>query len=619
MSERRARRLVAVALAVVCVVLYAPGLDAGFLADDLFQISMLERRMGSYSVAHLYAFAPGDAASNAAHVQRGSLPWWTHPDFRFVMVRPLSSLLLTLDHLVFPRQPFAHHLHSALWFTAVLGTGYALLRRLLGPWIALVAVASFAIDETMTWMVAWLANRCAMVCTVFAFMALWVHIRSARDPGAFRGRARLLELLLWLGTFAGGEYAVGGVAYLGAFMLLGDPRPLRARLLSLWPSLVALVAFVGVYIALGGGVYGATTYVDPFRETAQFFKVVGHRVPRMAGEVWSNWSGQSERFWIRHADSGLSERVMPREVGDLAVLAYRHAAFSVVTSLAWIGPTWLLMRRHLSAQERRALRWLALGSLLALVPIAAIPPVTRALLLPNLGAAAFVGAALVATVRAWRRGPSPLPQRLALLALSVLAVHVHFVREYAHAREHMVSILDLQRAYVQFYRRDAFEELDLEGKHVVVVATPGLVTGIHGASMMHVLGMEAPKTWHVLGIGSRPYTVRRVGARKLEVGSVGEVMHQKPQEVLFRDVRDALHVGDRVEAGLFSATVLADRNGEGPSSVMFDFRWPLDDPRIVMLVVGPDGLERFPVPRVGQVVPVTPPALPAVRIDQGAG
>ena len=201
MTQRHALWVAFAAIAIVCLALYLPGLDAGYLADDLFQISMLEGRMGSYSVAHLYAFAPGDVASNAAHVQRGSLPWWTHPEFRFVMVRPLSSLLLALDHLLFPRQAFAHHLHSAVWFAAVLGSGYALLRRLVGPWIAVIAIGSFAVDETMTWMVAWLANRCAMVCTVFAFTALWVHIRTARDGTAFRGKGRWLELLLWLGAF----------------------------------------------------------------------------------------------------------------------------------------------------------------------------------------------------------------------------------------------------------------------------------------------------------------------------------------------------------------------------------------------------------------------------------
>lgn len=606
MNAQRALWVAFGAIALVCFVLYAPGLDAGYLADDLFQISMLEQRMGSYSIAHLYAFAPGDAATNAAHVQRGSLPWWTHPEFRFVMVRPLSSLLLSFDHFVAPRQAFVHHLHSALWFLAVVGTGYALLRRVLGPWIAVVAIASFAVDETMTWMIAWLANRCALVCTVFAFTALWVHIRSARDPEAFRGRGRWLELVLWLGAFAGGEYAVGGVAYLGAYTLLGEQRGWKTRVRSTWPAAVALIAFVVTYMLLGGGVYGGTTYVDPFRETGQFLSVMGHRVPRMAGEVWTNWAGESGRFWLRYAESGLSERVMPSGVETVGV--YRHAAFAIATSLAWMVPTWRLARGYWSDDERRAIRWLVLGSVFALLPISAIPPATRALMLPNFGAAAFVGASLVALARALRAGA--LAHRIGLGVLGLVIVYLHFVREYGYTREHLDAILRAQRSHAQYYLNDAFTELDLRDKHVVVVSTPGLVTGIHGVSMMHVLGMQAPKTWHVLGIGPRAYMLRRIGRRTLEVSSVGEVMHQTPQEVLFRNAHDALKEGDTVDAGLFVATVLDDRRGAGPGSVMFRFRWALDDPRIVVLEVGHDGLRPLALPAEGAVKPLSPPALP---------
>lgn len=611
MNERRWAWLAVAAIALVCGHLYWPGLDSGFLADDLFQISMLEGRMGSYSPAHLYAFAPGDPASNAAHVRQGSLPWWTHPDFRFVMVRPLSSLLLAFDHLAFPRQAFAHHLHSALWFVAVLGSGYALLKRLLNPWMAVAALGCFAVDETMAWMVSWLANRCALICTVFAFSALWVHVRQAREDGSFRGRGRWLELLLWLGAFAGGEYAVGGVAYLGAYVLLGDQRPWKTRIVSLWPAVVALGAFLVAFALLGGGVYGATTYVDPFRDPGVFLQVLGHRVPRMVGEVWSNWCGDLARFWSRYESSGLSQEVMRPELTDLEDRTYRLAAFSVGTTLAWAVPAWVLARRQWTDAEARTLRWIVLGSVLAVLPIAAIPPATRALLLPNFGAAAFVGALVVALVRALRSGSSStLLGRVLLGGVATLGVYLHVVREYVYAREHLAGLLLAGSTAERAFRTEAFAALDLEDKHVVVLSTPGLLTGVHGISMMHVYGQQAPKTWHALGIGQRAYTLRRLEDNVLELSSVGGPMHASLQELLFRNARDALSKGDAVDAGLFVATVLADRGGAGPGSVKFEFLWSLDDPRLVFLQVGPQGLLPFTVPATGTLVPLAPPGLP---------
>ncbi|MEM6294262.1 MAG: hypothetical protein AAGA54_23495 [Myxococcota bacterium] len=617
MSETKRNRAIMAAmgvLAVVCAVLYGPALKIGFLADDLFQISMLEGRFGAYSPAHLYAFAPDNPEATAMHIQRGSLPWWTHPHFRFVMVRPLSSLLLSFDHAVFPRQAYAHHLHSALWFVAALGCGFALVKRLTGTVFAAAFVACFAVDETMAWMVAWLANRCALVCTAFAFLALLVRIRAVESEDDSL-RARLIELALWLGAFAGGEYAVGGIAYLGAYTVLGDPRPFVVRGKTLWPALIALGGFMLAYALLGGGVYGGTTYVDPIRETGQFLEVMGHRVPRMLGEVWTNMAGESERFWLRYSGSGLSVRVMPPEIEDLGVQAYRHGIFVTGLSVLFFAPAWWAARRWWSARERRAIRWIVFGSVLALLPIAAIPPATRALMLPNFGAAVFVGGCLVAVGRAWQARSGDWVPRIVLSAWAIGLVYVHAGREYRYAREQIDALLGAQRAYAQYYRTESFVGLDLADKHVVVVATPGLVTGIHGVSMMHVFGMNAPKTWHVLGIGPRPYTLRKIGKRRLELSGVGGAMHMTPQEILFRNPADALRKGERVDAGLFVAEVLNDRNGVGPASVSFTFQWALDDPRLVFLEVGPDGLRPFTIPKRGKTLALPPPALPTVAQD----
>jgi hypothetical protein len=601
-----------VLVCIVALVLYGDSLDAGFLADDLFHISMLEGLFGDYSIAHLYAFAPEDPESTARHIQRGSLPWWTHPQFRFVMVRPLSSLLIAFDHAAFPRQPFVHHLHTIVWFFAVIVLTFRMLRIATSTWIALIAITSFAIDETMCWMVAWLANRCALVSTVFVMLALAVHLRA--DPKQLSPRARLVELLCWALAFSGGEYAVGGVAILCGYELVGHDAPWRQRLLALWPALAAMLVFITAYVAIRGGVYGATTYIDPFTDTGQFLRSAADRLPRMAGEVWVNMNGESERFYLRYQASGLAQWVMPDDGSDILVQAWRHARFVMGLTAILVLPAWWLARRHLTANERRGIHWIVVGCMLALIPVSAIPPATRSLMLANIAAATFVGAVTVAAFRAWRepigRAAKPWARRIGLTIWTLAILYIHLWREWSYVNQVQDALLSATRSYEKFYASAHFDEHPVGGKHVIVIATSGLVTGIHGVSMMNVLGYEMPATWHVLAMGPRGYTVRRLSARTLEVAAVGGTMHWTPEEALFRSPADALLKGDTVEAGVFTAKVIADHGGIGPSSVVYKFDYRLDDPRLVFLVSGREGLEPFVIPPRGKMIAVHPPTLP---------
>lgn len=622
-SQTWRRRIVwawAAVLTLLMVWVFGDALGVGFIADDLFQISMLEGLFGKFSVAHLYAFAPGDAETNAAHVARGSLPWWTHPDFRFVMLRPLSSLLLAFDHWLWPRQPFVQHLHSALWVAVMLTVAFRLARATTTTFIAAAAITTFAFDETMTWMLAWLANRCAIVCTTFALGALLVRVG---DDAAFRAgrisksfaRRRWLELVLWMLAFSGGEYAVGGVAYFVGYQALGAPGDWRRRLVALWPAAVALTIFAAVYVSIHGGVYGTTTYIDPLSEPGHFLESALHRIPRMLGEVWLDMSGESDRFWFKYYEAGISDWVMPRDGADLNTQAFRHARFALVGVLGFVGVSWALARSYLDAAERRTVRWLAFGSVLSLIPMAAIPPATRSLLLPNFGAAVFIGAVVVAAFRAWRVWAAPWQRwvrRVALSAIVGLIVCIQAYLETFYVQQFLQAMLDVQGAYAQFYRNGRFDELELRDKHVVVVATPGLVSGIHGISMLNVLGYPTPKSWHVLGIGQRAYTLRVVGRRGLELSPVGGPMHFSPQEELFRSPAAALGVGDRVDAGIFRARILSDFAGAGPGATLFRFEWPLTDPRLVFLQVGPDGLKPFVMPPKGKMIAIKPPKLPGM-------
>lgn len=611
-------RLWLLATAVGVVVLFWPGLDAGFLADDLFQISMWEGFFAQRSVFGLYSFVFDDPAVTAEHIRRGTLPWWTVLDWRFAMLRPLSSLTLAVDHWLFGRRPFIHHVHSLLWVFATLGVAYALVRQSLGRAIAAVAVTTFAVDESMAWMVSWLANRCALVCATFGLAALLVHIRrrpplSSGDTPLGGARRWWLELGLWSLAFAGGEYAACAVAYLGAYELVEGPGRWRDKAASLAPALIPMTIFGVVFVVGGFGVMGATTYIDPFGQPLEYLGGLFHRIPRMLGELWVAIPGEYPRVHERFGDTGLVEWVLPRDGSSTDVLVRRHARLAFAVAVPIVSVTWWLALRWLERHERRTLAWMVLGSCVALVPISAIPPATRSLLLPSFGVAVWVAGIALAAFRAIRQGVKARGEAIRRVALVVFAaafVVAQIVWEAARSRELTLGILDAQAAYRRFYDNLDRHQVSLTGKHVVVVATPGLVTGIHALSWLYVLDRPLPESWHVLAMGQRPYLVRRHGVSTLEVSSVGNVMHRGPNEGLFRPADVQLSRGAVVDAGLFRAEVVHVQE-RGPDAILFHFERELDDPELLFLVVGKNGLEPFAVPPIGRTVAVKPPEFPA--------
>ena len=127
-------------------ILFLPAIRTPRFLDDYFQTSMIE---GTYpaprSPFDLYDFV-GDA-DRALLLDRGLLPWWSHPQLKVRFLRPLSSALLYADHRVFGDHPLLSHLHSFAWWAAAVLAAGALYRRTLTSRAAVVAT-SFCIPVT---------------------------------------------------------------------------------------------------------------------------------------------------------------------------------------------------------------------------------------------------------------------------------------------------------------------------------------------------------------------------------------------------------------------------------------------------------------------------------------
>src|SRR5215217_2063650 len=88
---------------VLATLVRLPTLGAPFESDDYSLIAAIERGPGERaplmnSKFQLWAFYDGVPAHTIAATYSGALPWWTAPEARLALLRPLSSVVLTAIH-----------------------------------------------------------------------------------------------------------------------------------------------------------------------------------------------------------------------------------------------------------------------------------------------------------------------------------------------------------------------------------------------------------------------------------------------------------------------------------------------------------------------------------------
>jgi hypothetical protein len=200
----RLRRALLIATAVVALFIHLPGLRTPLLLDDYTQRAMADGRYPSPpGPFQLYDFI--NDANRAALLDRGVLPWWSHPKMVMRFLRPLSSALLWVDYRVAGGNPVWGHLHSLLWWVAACFAVHFLLRRLFSDRVAWFGVAIFAFAPCHALPLSWMANREEIVSTALGTAALAIYLR-------WREERRPLDGLVSLGLFSlavlAGEYTL---------------------------------------------------------------------------------------------------------------------------------------------------------------------------------------------------------------------------------------------------------------------------------------------------------------------------------------------------------------------------------------------------------------------------
>jgi hypothetical protein len=130
---------------------------AGFVWDDIPLIvqnrALADASFGALFTSDLWAdTGAGDVASG--------------------YYRPMVLLSFAVDRSIFGLEPAGYHLHSLLWHLLSMVMLHRLVRPLMSPGAALLAVAFFGLHPAQSEVVAWIAARNDLMATALGFGAL---------------------------------------------------------------------------------------------------------------------------------------------------------------------------------------------------------------------------------------------------------------------------------------------------------------------------------------------------------------------------------------------------------------------------------------------------------------
>jgi len=526
----------------------------------------------------MFNFASGDVAATERLMDIGIWPWWTFPEIHAAFFRPVAVASHWLDYQFWPDHPPFMHLHSVLWFAVLVHATTKMYRRFLGyAWTAGLAALLYAIDDARGMPVGFLANRNAILATLFGVYAVICHDRWRRDgwaPGA------VLAPLLFAVSLLSSEFGIGAAAYLFAHALFIDRGGLRSRVLAMMPYVAVIAAWRVMWTKLGYGIWGVGFYVDPLREPLEYLAALFERAPVLVLGQFLLPPSDLHLLWV---DLGLK---WPCSAGALAMVVVIAA----------------IMLPRLT--KNAATRFWACGALMSLVPICSTFAADRLLFFVGLGGFALI-ADFVATVqrpqteRGLRAMPPSAFASARTLAILLIVVHLAIAPLALAVRSALPAG---PPALVEKLQVKLHIGNEVERQSVVVINAPLPLLVGYLPQRRALEGLPVPAHTRVLApcdpngiVWSRP------DANTIVIRPAGGFIAYSFDR-LARDSDHAMAAGQRVELTGMTAEVLAVTDDGRPAEVAFHFDVPLEDPTLRWLCWGREGFEPTVPPPIGSQV-----------------
>ena len=511
-----------------------PSLGLGFFMDDWFALARL--RMEQSWFPDLFRFIHEGRAD-----QQG--PWWTHPQLEMAFWRPLSALTARIDDTLFGLHAWGWHLHSVLWFVALLGLAHLAYERLLPGKVGAWAFFAYAIDDVHFLPVAWLSNRNALICAVFSLWSITAYTRDHRP------RTGLRALFPFVLALLSGEAGIEAIGYFAAFELVSQ-QPWRERALRFAPMLAIGIGYLGLRQSLGYGVRNSASYFDPLTDPGTWLtQAPGRFFANFGAFLWTT----PLNLWLFHPEA----RLPLIGAGVVAV-----GATLAILQRAW--PT-------IPTEQRRTLTWLGVGSVLALVPALSAFPATRLGTLPAFGSSAL----LVVAIDQWRKTKRTeadpgffLRTSGGILSMNVWSAPLSWIFHYG-----VVGWLGTSALTTSLHA-------DLGGsgvREVFLVNAPEPSVGLFLPAMRWVTTGTPPPRYTILSLSPTLRWSRTGPDRFVIEAPEGKALLQSEFERIFGGEQLELKTGYLMRRGSLSVHIL-EADERGPTRVEIKLDRSLDDP-----------------------------------------
>jgi hypothetical protein len=492
----------------------------------------------------LFTFTIGDSADNHGLMDVGvMLPWWSDETLRISFFRPLASLTHLLDERLWPASPAMMHLHSLVWLFAMLIAASLVYIRLDddAPVLAGLGFLLYALCDAHATIVAWLANRNALIAGTFALLAIVGHDAWRRANRPFMGAVAATAFAAALGA---GELAIGALGYIVAHaVFIEKGTPLR-RAGSLLPYAAIVVVWRVGWARAGFGAHGSGAYIDPLADPAGFLA-----------------AAPTKLIMLLHAQFS----VPPADVAFLAPPSHRPLQVAV-GSMTILVVGWLLAP---FVRDSKGRFW-ALGALLALLPLAATFPSDRMLLFVGLGSMALLARLFRVFVAEGDRGELQMGLRSVVIALFMLLHVVAGPFVLAGRAAQMRTFASVEERATAGIPKDA----SIEDKTVVVLAAPTVLFASYIQAKDEVLRQRRPRHLYLLAGASSEIGIERTGPTEIVLRPAAGFLYT-PLEQHYR-AATTLALGHTVSLSTMRAEVMEQRPDGRPGAVRFSFTDSLD-------------------------------------------